>query len=128
MRVADYPFHSWHFGQIVGGALRIAASDENSGSRVFTMDSSNSRACVIIGRGGHRAGIKNNNIGGGAIRNRGQAAGREQDVESSAIGLSGAAAKVLHEECGLGGQAPIVAGTEVHNRNNANDDDRRSGG
>ena len=89
------------------------------------MNSSNGGTGVIIGCGSYGAGIKNNDIGGGAFGDRGQTAGREQDVESGAVGLGGAAAEVLHEECGLGGQTPIVTGTEVHNRNNAIDDENK---
>ena len=129
MRVADDPLDTGHDSEFIRSTLGVATGDQDAGGGVFPVDSSNCGTGIAVGFGGYRAGVQDDDVGCGAFRGGGEAAGSEERVEGGAVGLGGAAAEVLDEECCGTIQTSIFAGRCACTiRAYANHDHWRSGG
>ena len=58
VRIADYRAHARKGGDFFRSTLCIAAGDDDLGPGIFAMNAADRGACVLIGGGGYRAGIK----------------------------------------------------------------------
>ncbi len=96
VRIADDPGHTWQSSYLFWSTLRIAACYQDSGVGIRAMDASNSCAGILISGCGDGASVQDNNIGIGSGLRLVQALVGKLSLDGGAIGLSGAAAKVLH--------------------------------
>jgi hypothetical protein len=62
---------------------------------MLAMNAAHGLARLIVGRGGHRAGVQNDEIGFTQFPGRGQALGNESRLDRGAIGLRCPASEVL---------------------------------
>src|SRR5215469_11390585 len=96
VRVANDLGNAGQTRQLVGRALRVTAGHDDSRLWVFTMDAPDGGTGVLIGGRGHCAGVEDDNFGlvgrGGAFH----AALLELPFNGGAVGLGGAAAKILY--------------------------------
>ena len=78
------------------GALGVATRHNDLASGVFAMDAADGGACVLIGGGGHRTRIQDNDLG----LFRGwcslQSTLRELALQGRAVSLRGAASEILY--------------------------------
>ena len=58
MRVSDDQGYAFDGGQFLGGALGVAAGDQDAGSRMVAMNFSDGLAHFVVGGGGHGAGVE----------------------------------------------------------------------
>jgi len=93
--IADHGGDAREGGDLFGGALGVASGDDNFGQRVLALHATNGGPRVLIGGGGNRTRIQDDEIG--ACRGRAvEPASLELTFESSAIGLRGPASEVFY--------------------------------
>src|ERR1700694_1867114 len=100
MGVSHYPGYAFQRGNFLRRSLGIAPGDQNFCQWVFAAHAPDGRTRILVGGGGYRTGIQDNHIslvGGGSL---GQTLGGKLLLDGGAIGLGGAAAKVLHKKTG----------------------------
>lgn len=100
MGVADDPCHTWENGELFGGALGIAAGDDETGGGVLCVNFADGVAGLGVSGGGYGACVEDDDGGRGGIGGLGAAAIEELAFEGGAIGLGGAAAELLDVEGG----------------------------
>ena len=95
MRIADDPGNAGELRQFFGSALGVTAGDDDTRSRVGSVELANGVAGLSVRRGCDGAGVHNDDIGGRGFR-RGSAAAIEQlALKGGAVRLSSAAAKLF---------------------------------
>ena len=96
--IADYLADSGQGGDLFRGALRVTSGHHNLGIGVVAMDAADRGTCVLVGRGGHGAGIENYNLGVigrcGAV----ESLLLELALDGGAVGLGSPASEVLDVE------------------------------
>jgi hypothetical protein len=93
--VADDPGDAGELGEFFGGALGVAAGDDDLGGGILGVDFADGVAGLGIGGGGDGAGVHNYDAGCARICGGGAAAVEELTLEGGAVGLGGAAAELL---------------------------------
>ena len=83
-------------------ALGVAAGDHNLTARVCTANAANGSAGVLVGRGCDRAGVQNDDLRVRGRRGAFESAVGKLPLDCRAVGLSGAAAKILDVKAGHG--------------------------
>ena len=96
MAVTDDGIHFGKGGEFLGGALCVAARDDDPGFRVLAAYAAEVCARLAIGFGGYAAGVYNNNIGRGRGCGDRKSPLAQAGGDGFAVGAAGAAAKVLH--------------------------------
>jgi hypothetical protein len=100
MRVADHLRNASKSSDLSGGALGIAAGDNDLAVRVTAPDAANGGPGVLFGGGSYCAGIKDYVISSG----RGIGAAESQIskllLDRSPVGLGGAAAEIFYVKAG----------------------------
>ena len=97
VRVSHNQAYPWQCRQFLGSSLRIATGNKNPGCRALSMNATNRRTYVLIGRGCHRARIQHDHFGF-----PGRAGTRQSPVEQlalnrSAVRLRRAASEIFYE-------------------------------
>lgn len=96
MRVPDDLRDARQGGQLFGRALGIAAGDHDLCAGIFAVDSADGGAGVLIGGGGDRAGVQDDDFGvaqhAGALHSQ----ILELAFDGRAVGLSRPAPKILY--------------------------------
>jgi len=64
MRIADNPGDAGERGELFGGALGVAAGDDDAGGGVCGVKLSDGVAGLRVGGGGDRAGVHDNEVSG----------------------------------------------------------------
>jgi hypothetical protein len=105
VRVADYPAYARERGNLFGGALRVTAGDYDLAGGILPVNTADGGARVLVGRGGHRAGIQDYDFGLRGTLGPLQAALAELALDGGSVSLGGAAAKILYVE---GSHDPMV--------------------
>ena len=97
VRVADYPMYAGESGKFFGGALGVAASDQDARIRILAVNSADLLAHVVIGSGSDGTRVEHHDVG---LRRVGgfQAFGRESGFQRRAVGLRGTAPEVVDME------------------------------
>ena len=95
MGIPHHPFDARQGGQLVGGALGVAAGDQDAGRGVLAMDAADGVAEVFVGRGRDGAGVEHYQVRGGAFEGGLETGGRQRSLERRAIGLGGPATEAL---------------------------------
>jgi len=103
--IAHYPTHPGDRGQFFRRPLRVATSNENAAAGVFPAHATDRGPCVLVRAFRDSAGIEDNHFGVAHCGSSLQPALQELVLERGAVGLGGAAAKILYVEAG---HAPIL--------------------
>jgi hypothetical protein len=98
VRVAHHPLHPGHGRQFVGGALRIAARDQNPCRRILAVHPPYGLPHVVVRRRSHGAGVEHHQVRAGALAAGCKSFAGQQRLQSGAVGLGGPASEVLNEE------------------------------
>src|SRR5712672_3278024 len=98
--IADDPGDAGECGKFFGGALGVAAGDNETDGGVGGMKLSNGVARLGIGGSRDGAGVEDDDVSGGGRGGGGAATVKQLALEGGAIGLSGAAAELFDEESG----------------------------
>jgi hypothetical protein len=112
VRVTDHAGHAGKRCDLLRRALRITPRDNNLCQRILTLHAADGGAGILIRGIRDSASIQNDKIGL-ARWGRRQTTGFELAFESSAIGLSGAASKILYV---VGGHGAMVTQTRISRR------------
>src|SRR5882762_11649772 len=96
--IADDPGDTGEGGQFFGGALGVAAGDDNADGGVGGVKLSNGVASLSVGGGRDGAGVDDDDVGGCRGGGGGTTAVEQLALEGSAIGLRGAATELLDEK------------------------------
>src|SRR6266446_1917962 len=98
MGIADNPGGAGKSGELFGGALGIAAGDDDAGSGVCGVKLSNGVASLSVCGSGDRAGVHDDEVSGRGFGCGGAAAVKQLALDCSAVGLRGATAELLDIE------------------------------
>ena len=98
MRVADDLAHAGQSRDFFRRALGVAAGDYDPGFGVLAMNAADGGTCVLVGRGGHGAGIKNYKSRLRRFAGTFQAALPQLAFDGSTVRLGGPAAEIHHVE------------------------------
>src|SRR5690349_20640766 len=96
MRVADDLAHAGENCDFFRRSLCVAAGDHDPGFGVLAMDAPDGGTCVLVGRGGHGAGVKNYKLCLRRFVSTFEAALPQLAFDGSTVGLRGPAAEVHH--------------------------------
>jgi len=98
--VSHHPGYTFQRGNFLGRSLRIAPGDQNFCQRIFAAHAPDGRTRILIGGSGDRTGVQDHQVrlGGGVTSV--QSFSYKLLLDGCAIGLGGAAAKVLHKKTG----------------------------
>jgi hypothetical protein len=98
--IAYDPRDAGEGGEFFGGALGVAASDDELGGGILGVDFADGVTGLGVGGGSDRAGIEDDDGGGYGIGGRSVAAVEELPFEGGTVSLRGAAAELLDVEGG----------------------------
>ena len=98
MRIADDPGYAGKCGQLFGSALSVTTGDDDADGGVGGVEFSNGVASLGVGGGRDRAGVDDDDVGGGGRDGKGTTTVKQLALEGSAIGLSGAATELFYNE------------------------------
>ena len=98
MRVADNPGDAGKSSELFGGALGVAAGDNDACGGVGGVKLSNGVAGLGVGGGRDRAGVHDDDVSGGGLGCGGATAIEQLALDGGAIGLRGATAELLDIE------------------------------
>jgi|SRR5581483_4090550 hypothetical protein len=98
VRIADNVTYPGQGGDLLRSALRVTSSDNNLTIRIFPMDTADSGARVLIGSGGDRTSVENNDLCGLRGRRAVQPSLRKLPFNGCAVSLCRTAAKILDVE------------------------------
>jgi hypothetical protein len=98
MGIADNPGDTGESGELFGGALGIAAGDDDANGGVCGVEFSNGVAGLGVGGSGDRAGIHDDEVSGRGFGCGGATAIEQLALDCGAIGLRGATAELLDIE------------------------------
>lgn len=96
MGISDYLCDARQSGNFLGCPLGIAAGHDDLAARTFSVDAPDGGASILIGGGGHRTCIEDDNLSfleGGCSR---PTAVRELALYSGAVRLGRSTAKILY--------------------------------
>lgn len=85
-------------GKFLGCPLGVAAGDNKASIGIFRVQLTNGVAGLRVSGCGNGAGVDDDDVGGARLRGGGATPVEELTFEGGAIGMSGAAAKLLNEE------------------------------
>ena len=83
-------------GELFGGALGVAAGNDDAGSRVVSMKLTDGVTSLGVGGSGYGASIQDHDVGRGGGASWGAATVEELAFDGGPIGLGGAAAELLN--------------------------------
>ena len=98
VRVADDLAHAGQSRDFFRRALRVTAGDHDPGFGVLAVNAADGGACVLVGRGGHGAGVEDYESGLRRFVGALQAALPQLAFDGSAVRLGGAAAEIHYVE------------------------------
>ena len=98
--VANYVGYPGEGGQFFGGALSIAASDDDLRRGVVGMKFADGVAGLGVGSCGDGTSIKDHDVGGGCRVGQGAATIQELALDGGTVGLGGPTAELLNVEGG----------------------------
>jgi hypothetical protein len=93
--VADDPGDAGECGELFGGALGVAAGDNDASGGICGVEFSNGAAGLGVRGGGYCASVDDDYVGAGGFGRGSEASFEELAFEGGAIGLSGAAAELF---------------------------------
>lgn len=96
--IANDPGNPGEGGEFFRRALCIAASDNDFCGRILRVDFADGVASLGVGGRRHRAGVDNDDRGGGGIRGESESAIEQLAFDRRSIGLGGATAELLNVE------------------------------
>src|SRR6266436_1516185 len=85
-------------GQLFGGALGVAAGDDEADSGVGGVKLSNGIAGLSVGGSGDGAGVDDNDVGGCGRGGGGATTVEQLALEGGTVSLGGTATKLFYEE------------------------------
>ena len=100
MGIADDPGDAGEGGEFFGGTLSVAASDDDAGGRIGSVELANGIAGLGVGCSGDGAGVDDDDVGVGGFGRRSESAIYQLALEGGAVGLGGAAAELFDVEGG----------------------------
>jgi len=98
VRIADDPGDTGENGKVFRGALGVASGNDHAGAWISGVDFADGVAGLSVSGGSDRAGVHDDEIGGGGFGDRGAAAREQLTLDGGAVGLSGTAAELLNKE------------------------------
>jgi hypothetical protein len=98
MRIAHHPGHAGKCGNLLRRALGIAARNHDFCRWIFTMDTADRSAGILVCGGGDSTSIQDYDVGFPRRMGLCQALCRKLAFQGRSIGLSGAAAKTLDKK------------------------------
>ena len=100
MGIADDPGDAGEGGEFIGGALGVAAGDDDAGGGVGGVEFADGVASLGIGCGCYGAGVDDDDVGACGFERGSEAAIEELAFEGGAVSLGGAAAELFDVERG----------------------------
>ena len=100
MGISHHPAHAGKSGNFIRRSLGVATGNKDSRAGVFALNLSYRGTSVMIRRRGHGTGVQDYNISVSHGFSTRQPLLLELLLQSCAVSLRGAAAKVLHNESG----------------------------
>lgn len=100
VRVADDPGDSGEGGEFFGRALGVTSGGDDASGGILAVDAANGFAGFGVSGGSDRAGVEDDDVGGGVGLGGGAALRAEAMANRVCVSLRGAATKVLDEESG----------------------------
>jgi hypothetical protein len=95
VRIADHPGNTWKRGELFGGALGVAAGDDQTSGWVACVNFANGIASLRLGGSGDGTRVDDDDVGVGRFGRGDVTAIAQLALEGSAIGLRGSTAELL---------------------------------
>src|SRR5229473_1235231 len=96
--IADDEGYTWEGGDFFRGALGITASYEDACGGIGRVNFANGVTRLSVSGSRDRAGVENNDVGRGRVRDKSAALFAKLPLDSRAVGLGGAAAELLNKK------------------------------
>ncbi len=98
MRIPNHPGDAGQLGELLGGALGVAAGNKDAGVGAAPVDPPDRLAQLIVGGGGDGARIQDHQIGFLELAGGLHSPGGQARFQGGAVGLRGSAPKRFYEK------------------------------